>query len=270
MRLALLPPVAAGLPAGLLADGNALTDGWDIETSDREAFLTLSQSHGRKPTLTAATALSARYEAEMPEGRWQLELATQVEEDGVRRSQTLSASTPLLMQDFVCRYRFPKALFPAARIAGHTLTHSGANVWHQYPVSRLELLGPAWVVHLSASSTVIGDARFRLDHYVRDEPGPDWVVHARMMPSPEDQRWLRWETRWGRILDVRSGPALRVLSALGLDRPLWYLAERRGGRPNIALIGLARLGAGAELSLVSELRVIPAREAADAGGAGAR
>lgn len=262
MSLALLDPAAPGLPYGVVSHGHVLSHGWDVETSDREAFFALTQPHGRKPATRDGDRAVGTYRVAMPEGGWQLELGTDLDDGVVHRRQTLTATGPVVLQDFVCRYRFPRVLFPRARIAGRVFTHRGRNTWHQYPTAGVELSGPSWTATIGTEYTCRGKALFRLDHYVRDEPGPDWVVHARLMPHPEALRWLRWDTRWGRLLDVRHPAALRVLAATRLDRPLWHLAERRGGRPNLELLGLAVLAAGTVLRLDSRLRLRPAPGAA--------
>jgi hypothetical protein len=253
--LYLLDPDVPGLPAGLADGGTVLSHGWDVETSDREAFFSLTQPHGRKPEARAGDAGTSRYRTVMPEGRWELELSTGMDGTTVHRAQTLTATGPVLVQDFVCRYRFPTAVFPRARISGRELRHTGSNIWHEYRTGEVELIGPDRTVTVRTRFTPTGRAALRLDHYVRDEPGPDWVVHARLIPDPEALRWLRWDTRWGRLLDVRNPAVLRLLTTARLDRRLWYLAERRGGRPNLELLGLAALDPGTALRLDSWLTV---------------
>jgi hypothetical protein len=94
-----------------------------------------------------------------------------------------------------------------------------------------------------------GPATFSPHAYVRDEVGPYWIVHFRLFPETPDEYWIKWDSKWGRLVDIRSKLASAILSFKGLRNVLWYRAERCGGRPNIQALGLVRLAAGETLKL---------------------
>jgi hypothetical protein len=92
--------------------------------------------------------------------------------------------------------------------------------------------------------------------YLRDEPG-FWIVHARLIPKePCDLYWIRWANRFG-TLSLNDLWSRRLLRTKWLKDGLWYLSERRGGRPALQAQGLAVLNPGDCLELQAECEVTP-------------
>lgn len=230
---------------------------WDIETADRSGFFNLLQGH----VSTHQSELSVnlwpphrRIRVSMPEGQWTLAYAADVGDEEIVRYQRLSCERQSLFQDFSVRYRFPKSRFPTASIGGRTYVHKSTNRWYQFPVSEVVLRNGAEQIRVE----IIGyeaAGRFAAQMYVRDEPGKHWIVHARLTPSPGQVPWVRWDTRFGRVIDVRGSTASKVIIS-PIGNLLWYSAERLGGRPNIQAMSLARLYRDDVISLTTRTRLV--------------
>ena len=127
--------------------------------------------------------------------------------------------------------------------------HTSSNRWYQFPVDKAILIGKE-IIATVKTIRYQGKDKFRREMYVRDEPTGRWVVHARLMPDPPQQLWIRWDTRFGRVVDLRDKWARRLFNASSIVwSKLWYRAERAGGRPNLQAQGLTCLNAGEAIML---------------------
>jgi hypothetical protein len=246
-------PDMPGLLGSLIVDEIVVCHSWDVEFADYDRFYTVRQKHGSTLQLVNGTRARGVYRATVGSADAVLSVSFERSDTRARRTQSLRVEASALLQDFVCRYVFPKRDFPRASVAGRLLEHRDRNIWFQYPVDRLTLAGDSLRVDVTSSAVL--PSGWRLEHYVRDEPGPDWIVHARAMPTDPAALWLRWDTRFGRILDVRRRKPLLLLRRSSLGQSLWYLAERRGGSPNLQLMGMGKLPRNQEMRITSTLEV---------------
>lgn len=233
--------------AARVVSGRIKGTGWGAETADRASFFTLTdRPYGcdiRTTNLSSIQGGFARQtEVVMAEGHWLLDMALQHDGTMFRVEQTLHCIEDSLLQDFVVRFKFDRSAFDAASIGGRTVKHMSRNVWHQYPVHHVTLHGPHGTAEVSLFDAITCD-RFLPHIYVRDEPG-SWIVHVRLIPSePCDLYWIRWANRFFSV-SLGDHWSRRLLKWGWLKKKLWYLAERRGGRPALQAQGLARLRRG--------------------------
>jgi|GEM_PF-4317955 len=226
----------------------------DIETADRYAFFSL---HGPKwgVTLSEENLLVKEdqkilsLKCQTNSSLWHLKSEHFASNDQMARHQSIDVLEPSTYQDFVARFLFRKDIFPIGRIASKRLEHVGSNKWHQYPVDHIELEGDNHRVTVKVNGWD-GAGFFTQEMYLRDEPGDWWIVHARLMPiAGKALPWIRWDTRFGRLIDLTGGIARAFLSASFIKSKLWYAAERRGKGPNLQAQCLAHLPAGTRISL---------------------
>lgn len=228
-----------------------------IETADRGSFFSSTDNTGfgyrvvSQVFSTVGKKQTSECEIEMHEGHWRIAATIEFRDHKLVRTQKLTCIKDSVFQDFVMRFRVPKHDFPFAYINNIGLVHESRNYWTQFPVNYVKLLSEVHKLSIRTTSWH-GSRKFRLDSYVRDEPGDYWIVHVRLMPDPPDEFWIRWDTRWGRLIDLRDPFAGWLLRRKSVRRCLWYRAERKGGRPNVQGQGISILPAGSDLEITVE------------------
>lgn len=245
-----------GLPSRVIAGNSVLGENWGAETSDRHSFFTLTGNSVNCRVLSDKSykkngVIIRELIVEMVQGTFLLRHEVQQEEGIIFRRQKLVCITDSVFQDYVTRYKFNKSLFANAEIAGHSFVHRGSNIWNQFKTKSAKLHGEDFNVRINVTNCET-EGKFRQEMYVRDEPGDSWIVHGRLIPDPPEKLWIRWDTRYGRIIDISGRTASLILRNNLLRRYLWHLAERKGGRPNIQAQGLAFLPEGSTISLDTE------------------
>ena len=226
---------------------------WGNETADRRSFYNpVENSFGvrilrdNSSSDTGENERKREVEVLMGEGHWSLSTSTTVNDHSIKISQRLTCLDSSLFQDFVMRFCFSKKSFDQALIAGKVIRHVNSNVWHQYPVTEVILQNVTTVLSIKVLGADTA-GKFKQEMYVRDEPD-HWIVHARMIPiEPYALYWIRWANRFFRLsLGARFSSLLLMVTPL--KKILWYLGERKGGKPNLQAQGLARLKEGEVLS----------------------
>lgn len=241
-----------------LACGGIRGGDWGAETADRKSFFTLTERHrGCEYETRCCTAVEHGFrrqvETRMAEGRWALDIETRVQEKKISIKQSLTCIEASVFQDFVVRFKFSKASFSSGSINGRTIHHANTNIWYQYPVNVATLSGPNGTVTIRVGHCETA-GKFRQVLYIRDEPA-SWIVHARFIPlEPSDLYWIRWGNRFFNW-SLSDAMSRRVLRIRWLKKMLWYLAERRGGRPALQAQGLAVLDTGTRISIAAECEI---------------
>jgi hypothetical protein len=185
----------------------------------------------------------------MSEGHWSMDIETRLHDGRISIAQSLTCIDRSVFQDFVIRFKFADSSFAEGWINNCRITHQNRNIWHQHEASEVRLLGKRGIIRLSMRGTYAD--KFRACMYLRDEPG-SWIAHARLVPrEPCDLYWIRWANRFG-TLSLSDLWSRRLLRSQWLKDRLWYLAERRGGRPALQAQGLAVLDPGDCLALQAE------------------
>ncbi len=253
--------VQDGLPSRVLYAGQEIGPAWGCETADTGGFFSFDQQVARcslrEISVGEANGWHHReVEVVLPHARFNLRHEMSIEKDQILRRQSLRTLAPSVLQDFVCRFVLWKNIFARAEISGKSFHHRNSNIWHQYPVGSATLFGDRLAVTVETLQWE-GDAHFLRFAYVRDEPSGCWIVHVRLLPAREDLLWLRWDTRFGRLIDLQGRVARALLSLPPLKRRLWYMAERRGGRPQLQAQPLAVLPEGTRISMEVACRIRP-------------
>lgn len=241
-----------------VASGNITGDQWGPETADRGSFFTLTdlpRGCRVKPISLSSIpgGFTKRVETEMAEGHWFLDLTVRHEGSKIRVQQDLSCLADSVFQDFVVRFKFHRNSFEIATINGHCIEHRNRNIWHQYAARNAVLRGPHGTAQVSSRNSMTC-GKFISCIYVRDEPG-FWIVHVRLIPSePCDLYWIRWANRFFTV-SLGDYWSRQILHWEWLKRKLWYLAERKGGRPALQAQGLTRLARGQKIGLEAECEI---------------
>jgi len=231
---------------------------WGAETADRLSFFSLTDKpvgceikNLREPSHSMSCA-SRFVEVDMAEGRWNLEITSTIDSNRIVVSQTLTCQDTSIFQDFVMRFKFKKDSFEYGEIGGVRIPHKNSNKWYQYPVNKVSLNGVSGAVKISVLSAQTQN-KFTQEMYIRDERDY-WIVHARLMPiEPCDYYWIKWSNRFF-TLSLSDRLSRILISLPKLKHLLWYMSERRGGRPQLQAQGLSKLTAGQTLQLTAEVK----------------
>lgn len=211
----------------LEVDGENIIMPWGIEFGDSSSFFSLTDGGWRNNQKVlrqeiTATSIFARREVMMSEGRFILEYQEILQKNVVKRMATLIALEDSYLMDFVIRYRFIRELFDQGEISGQTILHKNSNIYYQYPVSHVTLVGGRLVhIQLTSSATISKTNPYM---YIRDYKN-EWIVHARILPTEFCREIVKLNTLWfNRALPDPVGHFL--LDIPYLKNAIWYRSER--------------------------------------------
>ncbi|WP_417812147.1 hypothetical protein [Thalassospira alkalitolerans] len=222
--------------------GDIMFGDWGFECSDRQSFVTLSQ--------TCRNATRSDDDWHLAEGHWHLRYqTTRQSHNTIRIRAKLTAITDGILQDAVIRLVFNKSAIIAGEIAGQRYRHTDSDRYRLHPVTTAKLRGENGTTITVTLDKVDGAGRFAPYLYLRDR-GDCWIIHARLLPvDPVDHIWLRWANRFF----TSAAPdwlARLIWNCHGGKRLLWRLRERLGRHcPEIQAVPLNRLRAGQVLKL---------------------
>jgi hypothetical protein len=235
-----------GLPYNITFLGQNVGTLWGIETSDRHSFFTLTEKGNNFNIISdiisklSPSSYSRTIEVKMGEGHWNININTYVHENKIVIKTKLLALEESNFQDFVHRYRFSQHSFDYGLIDNKKILFNNSNIWNQYKVNSVELVNNSFKVTINTVSYTT-KGYFTPEMYIRDEPGGQWIVHSRFIPRDPKIFWIKWDTRIGRILNIKGAIAKLLLKTKFLKYIFWYRAEKTGGRPNIMGLGLAKI-----------------------------
>ncbi|MFH1805429.1 MAG: hypothetical protein ABID63_11135 [Pseudomonadota bacterium] len=215
---------------------------WGFEASDRQSFLTLSETSrhvGRTEDVF-----------EFAEGSWRLEYHTIHDPDHnlIRITARLTALRDGILQDGVIRLVFDRNGIDSGTLAGRTYRHRNSGRYRLFATRHVALSGGDHQIDITLDHAD-GAGRFDPYMYLRDE-GDFWIVHARMLPSaPQDVIWLRWANRLFTV--TAPEPVARFLWQNRTGKALlWRLRERWGRHaPEIQAVPLNILRRGQSLQM---------------------
>ena len=246
-----------GLPSKIFFLDKEIGSFWGIETSDRLSFFTLTekgQNYNIISDTTSKLSDNSYYrelEVKMGEGHWKLLITTKVYQNKFCMKTKLIALTNSIFQDFVHRYRFNQEAFNYGIINNNKILFTGSNIWYQYNIRSASLYNQSFISSIKTVDFTTNNY-FTPEMYVRDEPSGYWIVHSRFIPKSPDLFWIKWDTRFGRIINIKGQLAKLFLSNKHIKKALWYRAEKVGGRPNIIALGLTKMKKGDEVELHTE------------------
>lgn len=223
--------VESGVVAELSYKEKNLILPWGIETADAWGFFSLEKGIGYRHEILSESdyqvnsSSETKLKVQMPEGPWNLEVKNQLSEHHIVRETRLSPEGQSWHMDFVMRYRFLKENFEEALIGDQRLGHRGTNVYYQYPVKEVKLLGKHLNAHISVTDFHCPKG-FKLLMYVRDYQN-EWIVHIRFLPVTQERLVIKLCNRWYKTRPIPQFVTDELLKSDSLKERLLYRSERR-------------------------------------------
>ncbi|HEC63881.1 MAG TPA: hypothetical protein ENI23_01150 [bacterium] len=250
----------------LNVDGYNLIYPWSIEFADSYSFFSLENvgfGNLRTNWVTKRNGDGTRgkMDVEMKEGKVRLEYENIGIDNKIYRKASITALKDTYLMDFVIQYRFKKEFFEKGEIAGKTIRHRNSNIYYQYQVDRVELIGDRYKVLVKVKNFE-GAEKFDRYMYIRDK-GSEWIVHCRLIPKVADKEVIKLNVRWyNKAIPRILGNAL--LKNKKLRETLLYRSERKPYRKwlrpikilNPSAYKLVRLEEGETVELATVMEVI--------------
>lgn len=214
----------------LYVNGNNIIYPWGFETADSSAFFSLEEGIGwRYKSIKEEfhynnTKFEANIITQMKEGKWALEVVDEINiENEVIRMVKAECLEDTYFMDFVMRFRFKKEWFNYAKISDKTIYHKKSNIYHQYPVNVVQLIGDKLDLKVSIIDSIV-PTKMEPVMYVRDS-GDEWVVHVRMLPKIYDKEVIKICTKWAQTRPLPRWLTHIILKNKKLKKYLWYRGE---------------------------------------------
>lgn len=241
----------------IVESGNII-EPWGFETADSYSFF--SQETGgfrnkilKKEVNVSASLNQSRYEVEMAEGKWDLEIDEKIEGQKIFRRHRITLLEDSFLMDYVSRFRFKKKYFNTAVIGGREIKHRKTNLYHQYPVKEALLCGDQFEAKIKVNSSLNTD-KFRQYLYVRDYEDV-WVVHARLLPDNWDKEVIKICRKWyNKAIPQKISDLL--LKSKQIRNYLWYRGETREPNFPVNAFPMVKLSAGTIIELSTEAELI--------------
>jgi len=239
-------------------DGAQIAENWGVETSDPWGFFTSVETSQNceitRETNTESSKSNSKYDLKM--GRSELEISTSDSINGmsITRTQELTMKSSGLIADFVTRYKFSKASFPKARIAGNEYQHRDSRLNYMFPVETAQLVGDEWTVDVSCNQTD-GAGSMGVNMYVSDQR-ENWVIHIRQLPITPDREVVRLCKNWYDSQPLPNWMSATLIRIPWFKRRFWYGAESQKPRHiwhyfNPGVFPYASLNTGDRLAISS-------------------
>ena len=193
------------------------------------------------------------------DGEWLIDLDEAViNSNTIMRKAKLTALKDSYLMDFVLRYRFPKAEFETATIARNTLNHKSTNIYHQFDVFKVKLVGEGRKVVINLDNFTCPDG-FKPTMYVRDSKD-EWVVHVRLFPVKWNKEIVKVCSAWAGTRSLPRFVSRILLSSDVFRANTWYRGEKKPYSNKIILkffnlvsFGLVKLNEGDAVELETSL-----------------
>jgi hypothetical protein len=204
---------------------------WGIETADSSAFFSLEKDVGYRYECINEDYKVNRdgycYDIEnrMFEGRWRLTGQDTISNNSVLREVKLLCLEDSYLMDFVMRFRFKKIYIKYAFINDIKIVHKNTNIYHQYPVDKVELCGFDFDVIITIKDLITTN-KMSPFMYVRDN-GDEWVVHVRMLPIQWDKEVIKLCNHWYETKPLPLYISNALLKSRSLKDFLWYHNEKK-------------------------------------------
>ena len=242
----------------LFVEGQNIIKPWGFETADSTAFFSLSDGgYGhrileRKSNITNSTN-KTELTVQMHDGKWNLKINEELTGNKILRQHTLTTLEDSWFMDFVSRFQFKKEFFEKVIINDMELIHRNTNIYHQYPVNQVKLIGKDFDVIVTVREAVTTE-KFKLYMYARDS-GDVWVIHARLFPYKWDKEIIKICRSWYNKA-IPQKIANGLLKVDMIREFLWYRGERKQANFPLNAYGLIRLEKGCKLQILTETEVL--------------
>lgn len=242
----------------LFVNGQNIIELWGFETADSTAFFSLSEGGYRHTILERKSNITdttnkAELTVQMHDGKWNLKINEELIGNKILRQHTLTTLEDSWFMDFVSRFQFKKEFFEKVIINDIELIHRNTNIYYQYPVNQVKLVGKDFDVVVKVKEAVTTE-KFKLYMYARDS-GDVWVVHARLFPEKWDREIIKICRSWyNKAIPQKIANGLLKFDAI--REFLWYRGERKQANFLLNAFALIKLGKGEILHLSTEIEII--------------
>jgi hypothetical protein len=243
-----------GLIEKLIINNENVIFPWGFETADSYSFFSLETGGFRNNVVkrefhSTKSSNKVDLEVEMKESAWKVGINEKVKTNSITRIHKLTTTKDSFIMDFVTRYVFKKEFFRTAKIASEEIVHQDSNIYHQYPVRKVELIGD----NVSAEIKVLKadhSKKFKQVMYVRDSKDC-WVVHLRLLPTKWDKEVVKICRSWYNRA-IPQWISNTVLKSNHIKNFLWYRGETRKPNSILNAFPMALLKKGETIKLESE------------------
>jgi|Deesub1362A_J573_1020465.scaffolds.fasta_scaffold02604_6 hypothetical protein len=242
----------------VLVNGQNIIEVWGLETADSAAFFSLSDGGCRHKILrwrsnVSDTTNEVEIDVQMHDGKWNLRIDEELIGNKILRQHTLTTLEDSWFMDFVSRFQFKKKFFEKAIINDIELIHKNTNLYYQFPVDEVKLIGKDFDVVVKVRE-VITSEKFKLHMYARDS-GDVWVVHARLFPYKWDKEIIKVCRSWyNKAIPQKIA---NILLKVDVIRDfLWYRGERKQANFPLNAYGLVRFEKGSKLRILTETKIL--------------
>jgi hypothetical protein len=243
----------------LLVGHQNIIEKWGFETADSASFFSLSSGGYRHKILEENIDIEKNSEnkadliVQMRDGKWKLGIHEKLNGNIIIRDHQLVTLEDSWFMDFVSRFQFRKEFFDKVIIAGRELRHRKTNLYYQYPVDEVKLIGKDFDIVVRVKEVVTA-GKFGLNMYARDFEDV-WVVHARLMPKVWDKEVVKICRSWYNKA-IPQWMSRILLSSDKVKDYLWYRGERKQANFPLNAYALVRLKEGEKLRLTTETEII--------------
>ncbi len=214
----------------LFLDKNNIIFPWGFETSDSWSFYSMEDGLGYRydekvlNEKIEVNKYNRESEIYMREGSIDLKIEDHLEKNCIIRSAQSVCLEDTYLLDYVLRFRFKKRLFKYALIGNEKIEHKNQNIYHQYPVDCIRLVGEDLSLNIGIEESIVPD-KMAPFMYVRDQKD-EWVIHARMLPVTHDKTVIKLCNSWYKTKPIPSSVSKLILSSKRIKKYLMYRGEK--------------------------------------------
>jgi len=254
-----------GIIQKLFINNKNIIKPWGFETSDSFSFYSLETGGNnneviRSTVKTTENINEIRKIIKMKEGKWVLDIWEELDNSNqqIIRRHKLEVLEDSFMFDYVVRFRFKKKFIKKAIINNLEINHKGSNIYYQYPVDSVRLIGEDFDIEISVIESRLAD-KFSLYMYVRDFKD-EWIVHARFMPKVWDKEVLKLCVWWyNKALPQKFADLLLKLPKV--RQKIWLRSEQKPYKFPLTLLNPnsypeVLLNKGDRLSLTTKFKLL--------------
>lgn len=214
----------------LILDGDNIIYPWGIETADSSAFFSLERNVGYRYEVINSSynkknnLYEYKVETKMFEGGFVLTGKDYLKDNLINRKVSLECLEDSFFMDFVMRYRFKKEFFQYAVINNKIIEHKCSNIYFQYPVKTVSLIGEKYNISIKIIDYYCSE--FMNPYmYVRDHED-EWVVHVRMIPINWEKIVIKLCNNWYKTKPLPQRFSNIILKSNRLKQYLLYHNEK--------------------------------------------
>lgn len=253
-----------GYMTALFVDGQNILSKWGIEFSDSNGFFIHGQKGNARMEVvslhTSEKETKAELRVHLKTTDMRISIVETVGAKKVTRTYTIIPSRDTSMQDISISQGFKQEFFHHMHIGNESVSFTGHERNHQHAVTHTELMGKAFDLHITYTSSHPG-TEFIPMMYGRTSAKTGWIVHARLFPgkNPSKKAIVLGRSFWNKKIPgsdvlVHVQPLVDYLWDVGEDPKKRHI--RTGG---LYALGLARVKKDIPIVLTETITLVPAR-----------